>query len=113
MWKSRLTPREFRFRAGARTELDQAFLKIINNLPPDINLSEFLKNSVVENELHKQELSEAERLMADLRDSLDQIFYLKQKLARINLDQVEPEQAGELKKYQIFFENVADHLERL
>lgn len=98
MWKPRIKPREFRFRAGARTELDQAFLKIVGSLSPETNLSEFIKSAVVENDLRKREQSAADRLVNDSRELLEKIQYLILRFQKIDFAELPPQRAKGLKK---------------
>lgn len=110
MWKPRLKPREFRFRAGARTELDQSFLRIVSTLPKGTNISEFLKSAVVENEQRKQELSTFDRLMKDGRDLLENAQILNVKLQNIQDLNFEPEQYQKLRELTAITERLIAEL---
>ncbi|TCL60293.1 hypothetical protein EDC14_103646 [Hydrogenispora ethanolica] len=98
MWKPRIKPREFRFRAGARTELDQAFLKIVGNLSPEANLSEFIKSAVVENELRKSEQSPADRMLRESSELLEKVQFLKGRMQQLDFTALPPQKAGIIKK---------------
>jgi hypothetical protein len=65
MGRLRLQPREFRLRAGARSEVDRCFLQIVNHLPENINLSEFIKKTVVNYYEQQSKFSEADKLQFD------------------------------------------------
>lgn len=71
MGKFRLQPREFRLRAGARTELDRQFLQIVGNLPEEANLSEFIKQAVVEHYQQHHKLSELDLLKQEFSELFD------------------------------------------
>ena len=74
MGKLRLQPREFRLRAGARSEVDRRFLQIVNHLPENVNLSEFIKKTVVNFYDEQSKLSEADKLQQEffeLQEYLD------------------------------------------
>lgn len=65
MGRLRLQPREFRLRAGARSEVDRRFLQIVNHLPEDTNLSEFIKKTVVDYCDEQSKISASDRLQQD------------------------------------------------
>lgn len=113
MWKPRLKPREFRFRAGARTELDQSFLRIVSALPKGTNISEFLKSAVVENELRKQELSTFDRLMQDGRELLENAQILNVKLQNIQEQNFDPEQYHKLRELTAITERLLTELTKI
>jgi hypothetical protein len=95
----RLTPKEFRFRAGVRTELDRNFLRIVNMLSDKRNLSEFIKKSVVESYRRKLEQTELDRLRDEYRETACQLEDLRDRLQR-EIDKVsEPEEKSELTEY--------------
>ncbi|MGE5581467.1 MAG: hypothetical protein ACM3X9_02925 [Bacillota bacterium] len=71
MGKFKLQPREFRLRAGARTDLDRNFLQIVNSLPDEANLSEFIKAAVVESYQRRNKLSEVEQLQQETEEMLE------------------------------------------
>lgn len=73
MGKLRLQPREFRLRAGARSEVDRRFLQIVSRLPEDTNLSEYIKTAVVQYNEYQSSLSEADRLQREFDDLLERI----------------------------------------
>ena len=113
MWKPRLKPREFRFRAGARTELDQSFLRIVSTLPKGTNISEFLKSAVVENELRKQELSTYDRLMKDGQELLETAQILNLKLQNAQDQNFEPEQRRKLQELTAATEQLITELTKI
>ncbi len=98
MAKLKLQPREFRLRAGARTELDKQFLQIVGKLPEDINLSEFIKTSVVENYQRQNELSELDLLEEDFNDLADKLYQIKANIKIIEEKQIEVERLENIKK---------------
>jgi hypothetical protein len=62
----RLKPRQIPLYAGIRSEMDREFLKIINALPEETNLNEFIKSAVVELNRRKKDLSDIEELKTRL-----------------------------------------------
>ena len=73
MGRLRLQPREFRLRAGARSEVDRRFLQIVNHLPENINLSEFIKKTVVDYYEEQSNFSEADKLQRDFFEIQEQL----------------------------------------
>jgi len=85
MGKLRLQPREFRLRAGARSQVDRSFLQIINHLPENINLSEFIKKTVVNYYEEQSKFSEADKLQQDffeIQEQLEEFIVNLQKAAK-------------------------------
>jgi hypothetical protein len=78
----RLIPKEFRFRAGVRTELDRNFLRIVNMLSDERNLSEFIKKSVVDNYRRQLELTELERLREEFHETARLLEDLRDRIQR-------------------------------
>jgi predicted transcriptional regulator len=95
----RLTPKEFRFRAGVRTELDRNFLRIVNMLSDERNLSEFIKRSVVEDYRRKLEQTELERLREEFHEIAHQFEDLHDRIQREATKIPEPDEAKELLGY--------------
>lgn len=59
-----LKPKQIPLYAGVRSEMDREFLRIINTLPEETNLNEFIKSAVVELHHHRKDLSDIEELKA-------------------------------------------------
>lgn len=57
-----LKPRQIPLYVGIRSEMDREFLRIINALPEETNLNEFIKSAVVELHRRKKDLSDIEDL---------------------------------------------------
>jgi hypothetical protein len=97
MGKLKLQPREFRLRAGARSEVDRHFLQIVNHLPEDTNLSEFIKNAVVKHFELQSKLSEADLLQQELVELQEQMREFSENLNRIAKKNVEIEKVAKMK----------------
>ena len=97
MVKLKLQPREFRLRAGARSEFDRHFLQIVNHLPEDINLSEFIKNAVVEYFELQSKFSEADLLQQEFVELQDRFDGLIEKLRQITEKGLETEKVAKIK----------------
>ena len=97
MGKLRLQPREFRLRAGARSEVDRQFLQIVNHLPEDTNLSEFIKNAVVKYFERQSKLSEADLLQQELVELQDYFIEFSENLKRIAEKNIEAEKVAKVK----------------
>ena len=61
-----LKPKQIPLYAGTRSEIDREFLRIINVLPEETNLNEFIKLAVVEFHRRKKEISDIEELKTRL-----------------------------------------------
>jgi hypothetical protein len=97
MGRLRLQPREFRLRAGARSEVDRRFLQIVNHLPEDINLSEFIKKTVVEYYNQQSKLSEADKLQQDFLELQERFEEFTENLQRLAVQNVEAEKVAKIK----------------
>ena len=97
MARLKLQPREFRLRAGARTDLDRSFLQIIAALPADANLSEFIKTQVVEGYQRRHHLSDGELLQEELLEIRAQLRDFCLKLRVIEEKQAEGERIQQIK----------------
>jgi hypothetical protein len=96
MVKLKLQPREFRLRAGARSELDRRFLQIVNHLSEDTNLSEFIKNAVVEHFERQSNLSEADLLQLEFIDLKERFWSFVENIKRIAEKNVEVDKVAKL-----------------
>jgi hypothetical protein len=97
MGRLRLQPREFRLRAGARSEVDRRFLQIVNHLPENVNLSEFIKKTVVTYYNEQSKLSEADKLQQDffeLQEQIDQFVENLRKTIKIVSNEEKPKIAA-------------------
>jgi uncharacterized protein (DUF1697 family) len=111
MGKLRLQPREFRLRAGARSEMDRNFLQIVNHLPEETNLSEFIKNAVVEFYRQQSQLSEVDRLQQEFWELQAQMEAFIAELRSINVADHEKEKISQIKsELQLMVENITHDL---
>jgi hypothetical protein len=97
MGRLRLQPREFRLRAGARSEVDRRFLQIVNHLPDDSNLSEFIKKTVVEYYDQQSKLSATDKLQQEFLDLEEHFVEFMDKLRRLAVQNVEVEKVAKIK----------------
>ncbi|HBE79512.1 MAG TPA: hypothetical protein DDW65_17305 [Firmicutes bacterium] len=111
MGKLRLQPREFRLRAGARSEMDRNFLQIVNHLPEETNLSEFIKNAVVEFCRQQSQLSVVDHLQQEFWELQAQMEEFIAKLSSISVADHEKEKISQIKTdLQLLAENITQSL---
>ena len=116
MGKLRLQPREFRLRAGARSEVDRRFLQIVNHLPENINLSEFIKKTVVQYYEEQGKLSEADKLQQDffeLQEQLDKFLENFQKISRVVSNEEKPKIVAIKDKMGNLFNELLESMENV
>jgi hypothetical protein len=97
MGRLKLQPREFRLRAGARSEMDRHFLQIVNHLPEDTNLSEFIKTAVVEHFQRQSKLSEADLLQQEFLELQERFWDFIENLKRLTDKTLEVEKVTKLR----------------
>jgi hypothetical protein len=97
MGRLRIQPREFRLRAGARSEVDRRFLQIVNHLPEDTNLSEFIKKTVVEYCNQQSKLSEADKLQQDFLELQERFEEFTENLQKLAVQNVDTEKVAKIK----------------
>jgi hypothetical protein len=116
MGRLRLQPREFRLRAGARSEVDRKFLRIVNHLPENVNLSEFIKKTVVNYYEEQSKFSEADKLQQDffeIQEQLGQFVENLQKVAKTIPSEEKPKIATIKDKMESFFSDLLESIENV
>jgi archaellin len=116
MGKLRLQPREFRLRAGARSEVDRRFLQIVNLLPENINLSEFIKKTVVTYYEEQSKFSKADKLQQDffeIQEQLGQFVENLQKVAKTIPNEEKFKIIVIRDKMEILFNNLLESMENV
>lgn len=114
MGKLRLQPREFRLRAGARSEVDRRFLQIVNLLPENINLSEFIKKTVVTYCEEQSKFSKADKLQQDffeIQEQLGQFVENLQKVAKTIPNEEKSKIIAIKEKTEILFNSLLESME--
>jgi hypothetical protein len=91
--------------------LDQAFLKIVGSLPKDINLSEFLKNAVVENESLKSGLLKEDQILKEVDALLETASILSLKIKNLDFQNLSPEKAVKLQKVLNILNQVVEDID--